>query len=58
MKEYPIGTAVWQNYLVPSGFFAPHAQTRIINFKGEREKLPSLTDPCFTCIFTILEHII
>lgn len=49
MKEHPIGTLVWQNYSQSLHvYFAPHAQTQIINFKSETQKLPSLTDPFYT----------
>lgn len=59
MKEYPIGMLVKQNYLQALHiYFAPHAQTQIINFESEIQKLLSLTDPCFTYIFAILQHII
>lgn len=59
MKNYPIGTLAQHNYLQSLHiYFAPHAQTQIMNLKSEIWKLLSLTGLCFTCVFALLQHII
>jgi len=59
MKDYPIGVLVRQNYLQSLHvYIAVHGQTQIINFKSKMQKLLSLTYPCFTHIFPILQHTI